>query len=179
MGNLLSADPLALSVLMTEDLYLIKGEALDASRPAAATEKEEEPAPAEPAIPARPEFNFMGQNNRFILMLVDEPGHEHASPATIDALGKILGGKGQSFDDIALVNLSKYQALQYPVFQEFFACSQVVFFGVDPRSLGLPAMAANSINSFDGVKILYSFSFDEMNADVQKKKAFWNEMKKL
>jgi hypothetical protein len=174
METLRATDPHALRILMTDDLYLLRNEPV-----AVPVASPEVPAAAPVVAESKPDFRFMGQNNRFLLLLVDEPGHEHASPTTIASLGKILGGKGYSFDDVALLNAAVHPPLEFAALKDFFACSYLVLFGAKPETVGLPALPFNTVSPHRGTKVLPTFGFAEMDDDVQKKKAFWNEMKKI
>lgn len=214
MSTLLTAHPLALRILMTEELYQVASE--NAGERKTEIVKEEIPAPLPVAkqepplivkapvaavgpvvpslseipkpvevnaeakpVPAEPvSFSYLGDNNKYLLVLVRTEGFEFTSPKNIETLGNILKGKQMEIKDIALVNLDRTPG-KIGALRAFFASSKIVMFGVNPHEIGLPTIASNEIVIHDGLKILATYSFDEMYADEQKKRAFWLEMKKL
>ncbi|MXV16938.1 hypothetical protein [Hufsiella ginkgonis] len=187
--HLITTDPFALRTLMTEDLYQLHEPAPAAiMEVAAAAEKPVPHAAAAADIPAvsakqeaafAPSFNYLGENNRFFLLLVNEPGHMHADAKTIDTLTLILKGKQLEVRDIALLNLAGHPQARFADMKSFFMCSKMVIFGIDPTATGLPPTPGNTITVHEGVKVLATYSIKEMQADEQKKRAFWAEMKKL
>lgn len=169
MSTLNAADALTLSLLLTDEVYLIKEDEIPvvqtASSPAAEIHQVS--------------FNYLGENNKYYLLLVNEPRHEVIDPKDLDALNNILKAKDMQLRDIALVNLAKYPDTNFEQLKSFFVSSKMVLFGINPQNIGLPAFAANVIAEQAGAKILATFSFAEMQNDVNRKRIFWNEMKKL
>jgi hypothetical protein len=174
MSALITADPLALHILMNDELYLFEEHSATAGAPAAAQAQQL----AEVPVPATL-FVCLGENRRFLLLLVDEPGEEFASAATLESLKKILAGLKMTMEDVALLNIARYPGTPFSQLRAWFACSRAVLFGIDPASLALPAIASNEIAVIDSMRLLTTFGFAEMNTHDQKKRVFWNEMKKL
>lgn len=174
MSALHTEHPLALRILLDEELYQVRE---TAASPSPAAPLAAAAAAAEPV--AGTDFEYLGHNRRFILLLVHEPGEPAVSPATLESLNRILGGLNLTLEDVALLNLARYPDATFNTLKGFFACSKAVLFGIDPARLGLPALPSNEISALDRVKLLATFSFQEMNAQKQKKRIFWDEMKKL
>ncbi len=165
MAGLTTTDPIALALLMTDDLYRIENEA---------------PPPLPQVVVAEPPaFHYLGENNAWFLVLVSDEHHPVADAATIDALERILKGKKMELRDVALLNVARHASVRFEHYREFFACNKLVLFGIPPQQIGLPAFGSNEISEHLGVKILPTYSFPEMAADEQKKRLFWNEMKKI
>ncbi|HEY1024315.1 MAG TPA: hypothetical protein VGE26_04065 [Sphingobacteriaceae bacterium] len=172
MEELLAHDPGALRMLMTEDLYLLP---------------ENEPSPAKvPALPApkaaepktEPEvFSYLGENNKYFLILVDDKKHQHLNTPDRESLLKILQAKGLELRDVAILNVDRHPGTRFDRLKDFFVPSRIVFFGMPAQSFGLPQISSNLPEKHEGVKLLTTFSFEEMQGDVEKKKAFWNVMK--
>lgn len=173
MPTLNATDSFALSLLLTEEIYLIKEEEIHAVNTERITAKE--------AVYERKQikFNYLGENNKYLLLLVNEPKYEVIGPNDLDSLNGILKAKNMELRDVALVNLAKYPDAKYEEMKAFFVPSKLVLFGVNPQSIGLPAFTANVIAEHSGAKILATFGFAEMQNDVNRKRLFWNEMKKL
>ena len=167
MSDLISRDPKVFSLLFSEELYQI------ASDKAA-------PAPIEAAAPATqpsPSFDYLGENNRFFLLLVDEPGQPYLDPVHREALTKILQAKGLELKDVAILNLHHYPDTNFAHLRSFFSCSRVCLFGIAPQGLQLPAFPSNEPGVFEEVKILTTFGLQELLQTQHKKVAFWNAMK--
>jgi hypothetical protein len=174
--TLLKTDhPLALRLLMTDDIYSAGKEQVKTVGP--------EPEKPEPAPEASEKeavsFHYSGENNKYLLIVVNDPIHTVINPADLTALTSILAAKNLELRDVAVMNLSKHYNSTFKEMKEFFSCSKLVLLGINPKDIGLPEIKNNSITTLAGTKILASFSISEMMKDVPKKKAFWNEMKQL
>lgn len=182
MSELKISNPLALHFLMTDDLYRVNSEELvveaiinpklQNTEATAATEVEE-------PIPAPIYFDYLGENNKYLLVLVNEPAHKHIEPKELEALLNILKAKKQELKDVAIVNLHTYPGATYPALKDFFACNSIVLFGINPSLLGIDGIQSNQQVAHQGTKVLATYSISEMLANVDKKRAFWDEMKKL
>lgn len=174
--SLKTTHPLALSRLLSDELYLIKDEISAKDN----VPQREEAAPAKDENkPEPPSFVYLGENNKYFLILVDQPGETHINKEDQADLEKILKAMGMELRDTAIMNLAAFPATDFTQLKAFFACSRLVLFGVDPARLNLPAVPGNQISMHQGVKILATFSFKEMQGDRNKKASFWNEMKKI
>lgn len=160
-----ASDPAALQYLMTEDIYLISEEEL-----AKTSVDSPESSPA---------FNYLGENNKFMLLLIQEDSHPNLRSNELEALANILGAKRMSIKDVAIVNQRKYSASSWKEFKAYFACSSIVLFGIDPQEVKIRPLPKNAITDFEGMQVLFTYSFAEMLDSVDKKREFWNQMKKL
>ncbi len=186
MNELKSSNPLALQYLLTEDLYLVDevaGQAPAADQPPVKVEeaplKETLPEPAKEQPAEYSSFDYLGENNKYVLLLTSDAAQKIMAPKELEALQSILGAKKMEMKDVALVNLHRYPGATFAGLKSFFVCSKVVLFGINPQQIQLPPMASNKITDFQGTKILATFSFAEMMDTLDKKKAFWTEMKGL
>lgn len=201
MSTLKVSDPFALQFLMTDDLYSIKSEEIPEAEmankaPKSVVKAIEVSIPGEPIptiidtpdiskepVSAKAEppsfYEYLGENNKYILVLLNDPANKTIEPKELETLTNILKGKKQEIKDIALVNLNNYPAATFSSLKSFFACNSVVLFGVNPAQLGIEGIQSNQITSHQGTNILATFSIAEMLINVDKKRAFWDEMKKL
>lgn len=124
-------------------------------------------------------FEYLGENNKYILILVNEAAHQHIAPKELETLSNILKGKKQELKDVALVNLNNYPSATFSALKKFFACNSIILFGIDAAKIGIEPIQLNQITSFQGTKILSTFSIAEMLTDVDKKRLFWDKMKSL
>lgn len=160
-----ASDPAALQYLMTEDIYLIGEEEL-----AKTSLNSQE---------SNPTFNYLGENNKFMLLLIQEDSHPNLRSNELEALANILGAKRMSIKDVAIVNQRKYTASSWKEFKDYFGCRSIVLFGVDPPELKIRPLPKNVITDYEGMQVLFTYSFAEMLSSVDKKREFWNQMKKL
>lgn len=171
MSALKTIHPVALQFLMTEDLYAladatVKPEAL-AIAPAVAVED------------APTFFEYVGENNKYVLILLNDAAHKTISPKELETLQNILKGKKQDLKDVAILNLHQYPTATFKALKDFFACNALILFGINPAQLQLEGIQANEITLQNGTRILATFSIAEMLQHVDKKRVFWEEMKKL
>jgi len=180
MSELKAEHALALQILMNEDLYLIDsvsqfaGEEQSSQPPSVAVDIKGTLAEAEAVA-----FDYHGENNKYFAILVNYPSHQYMAPKELEALQSILGAKKMEIKDVAIVNLNKYPTASFQQLKSFLVSSRMVLFGINPQTLQLPSIPSNQITEHGGVKILATFAFGEMMADVDKKKIFWNVMKNL
>lgn len=173
MEKLLADDLSALRLLMTEDLYKVAETHVPV--PAAIipeTVVTQATEPEEPTV-----FSYLGENNKYFVILVNDQKHQHLNTTDKEALLKILQAKGMELRDVAIVNIHKHPGTTFSGLKNFFVPSRIVFFGLSAEQFGIPAISANQPGKFQEVHLLSTYSFDEMQSDVNKKKAFWQVMK--
>jgi DNA polymerase III psi subunit len=157
--SLLSNNAQALKILFNEELYAI------------GTSKEDK------VVQESIEFNYLGGNNRFFLLLVHSPNEKYLEKQHLELLLKILQAKGLQLEDVAILNTANQPQLGFEALQTFFACAKICLFGIDPATLGLDNMASNEPFIHEGVRVLATFSLAELEQTQHKKVAFWNVMK--
>src|SRR5690606_211510 len=126
-----------------------------------------------------PAFNYQCENNRFMLLLIQEDSHPNFRSNELEELASILGVNRMSIKDVAIVNQRKHSSSSWKEFKAYFACSSIVLFGIDPQEVKIRPLPKNVITDFEGIKVLFTYSFAEMMNSVDKKREFWNQMKKL
>ncbi|WP_026896951.1 hypothetical protein [Daejeonella oryzae] len=204
MSNLLSDDPAALKLLMNEDLYFIREtqpkvvskekatvhQVLEKSNTITEADKlVEVPRPdkiPEVVMPADEpnagkaiytDFNYLGENNKYFLVLIQDQIHTHLNAAHKDLLLNILKAKKMDLRDVAIVNLRSYPEVTFTQLKDFFVCNRMLILGIPPAQIALPSITLNRDEKHKEVKILASFSLGEMQNDVNKKREFWNVLK--
>ncbi|WP_423146997.1 hypothetical protein [Rubrolithibacter danxiaensis] len=173
MPSLKTSDHLALSLLLSEDLYLLKEEEIISSAKASPPE----------TVPAKKEeevfYNYLGENNKYLLLLVDDPQNKIIDKKELESLINILQAKKLELRDVAILNINSCKAIAFEQLKSFFASRSMVLFGINPSRLEVPDIVSNKISEYKGVKLLATYSFAEMQNDTVKKRVFWNEMKLL
>lgn len=171
MSELLTSDPGALRLLMTEEIFMVKE-----VQPVVPVNEPGPPVidtPADLAV----DFTYLGENNKYFLILVEDQNHAHLTKEHQEMLLKIIQAKGLELRDVAILNLRRYPGIQLEAIKDFFAPSRIVLFGINPQHIGLPTIASNEPQKAENVKVLSTYHFEEMKNDVNKKRALWNVFK--
>lgn len=183
MGKLITHNTNALRFLMTEDLYDL-GDSLHAHIPPIAQNeaqaKPENTLPVQEVIKEEVNpvcFDYLGENNRYFLIIVDDKTHPGLNSVHREMLMKIMAAKKLELRDLAILNLAKYPGTNFSDLKNFFSCNRLTLFGIDPQKIGLPAMGSNQPGKHLEVKVLATFGLEEMSSNTDKKREFWNVMK--
>lgn len=185
MSNLLSQNQAALKMLFTDDIYFIQqNTAIVTDQPGASVQKKTVTAPeteklveTEVGIKEAANFEYQGENNKYFLVLIDDKIHTRMNPVHLEMLLKVMGAKKLELRDLAIVNINRYPGLKFTDLKTFFSCSRLVMFGVRSDQITMPAVKLNKIESAGSVKVLATYSLEEMRNDADKKREFWNVMK--
>ncbi|HYH57182.1 MAG TPA: hypothetical protein VD772_11250 [Anseongella sp.] len=197
----ITKDPAALAFLFTEELYAIREK--PGSRTALRPERQAEKGPARMAeqpekgtgelsapesgpdgpqkLPPQEEvFHYLGENRRFVLVLVSYPGEEYLPAAEKAYLEKVLGAVNLNLEDIALLNYARYADRKYAELKAFFAFAGLLLFGVAPQQLQIPGpVLPYHLGLVENVKILAADSPEVFRPDPAKKKQLWAELKRI
>lgn len=163
-------DANALRFILQEEIYLLNDDktlytAAEAPSPVIETPK--------------PVFNYLGSNKKNFLVLVNYAGHEYIQDDHLAALDSVLGRKGHAREDVAIVNLAKHDWADQQQLLAFFEPKTLVILGNNAIPTGADEVKFNQIEKIEDIAVLYTFSFDEMMTNVEKKKAFWEQIKAL
>ncbi|WP_099367072.1 hypothetical protein [Sphingobacterium sp. 1.A.4] len=156
--SLHTTNPVALQALMSETLFIPK------------TPQQE--------LTSVEEFIYQGDKSTGVLFILRYPDYPYFSPAAEEAFLKTIGALQLHAGNVAVVNLANsHNPNDWKRIMAFFQPKKITLLGVEPISLGLPAIAHNSYMHGKIATVFNTFSFEEMFADVQKKKMFWMEFK--
>lgn len=185
-------NPALLQYFLQDDLYLLNedksvynGESKHFEIPQAEFNILTEAAAAIAPISApvaetpKPNFKYLGANKKQFLILVHYTADEHIGEAHLKALESTLGRKSLSIDDVAILNTAKYASNNHQDFVGFFSPAKLLILGTAATPAGLASPRLNVIQQLENRLQLYTHSFDEMLADRDKAKAFWEQMKNL
>jgi len=187
----------ALRLLMTEDIYILDQKSVSSENSInteKTTEPEKEivaeksvmpqmpvviPVPDSEEIKKPKEFTYLGENNKYFLILIDDTKNREISSLHKETLLKIMSAKGFELRDLAILNLDQFPDTTISELKEFFSCSKLALFGINPQRIALPGISSNKVENHANIKLLSTFSIDEMISDVTKKKEFWAIMKEF
>jgi hypothetical protein len=142
------------------------------------SKEEAKPAAIEIALPnTKKDFKYLGENNKYILIIVKEPAVDFLKRDDLTFLLKILAAKKLELNDVAIINTEKNDALNFEDLKDFFACNKIITFGIDPKSLQITSAVANKKSVFKNISILGTWDLTRLQQDVNKKTIFWNEFK--
>ncbi len=193
MNALQSHHPIALSLLINEDIYLINTPIMavaDAVTPPIVVAEPAEimanipPKPAPEIIAQlpqtdKPNYRYLGDNNKSILILVNETDAEILNKDDLLALNKLLAARKLEQKDVAILNIQKNTQLNFAQLKDFFGFNKLLLFGINPKDLAITGIVANQICTFEGVPILGTWHLKQMQADEKKKLIFWAQFKTL
>jgi hypothetical protein len=172
MSNLLTDNPIALQALMNETLFST-GFAMEDVQ----SQSLDENSAVNWDSPGE-EFVYKGNKTTGVLFILRYPSYPYFSPAAEEAFIKTIGALQLTPENVAVVNLANPQnPNDFKRIMEFFRPKKITLLGVEPTSLKLPEIAHNSYMKGRIATVFNTFSFEEMFADVNKKKLFWGEFK--
>ncbi|MEJ5053077.1 hypothetical protein [Sphingobacterium sp. MYb382] len=178
MQNLLTRNPAALQALMSEALFST-GEDLSVAPAVEAAIAVADTAVATPQVTSeQEEFIYQGDKSTGVLFILRYPAYPYFSPAAEEAFVKTIGALQLNLQNVAVVNLANaHNPNDFKRIMAFFQPKKITLLGVEPASLKLPAIAHNAYMKGKIATVFNTFSFEEMFADIAKKKAFWGEFK--
>jgi hypothetical protein len=199
-NNLNTTDPIALSLLFNDDLYILeqkepeiveKKELLPTQSINISNQEVTQPVKIEITEPVKevikpveeikpstkPFYEYLGENNKSFLVIINNTEKDFLAKADLDFLLKIIKAKGLVLDDIAILNKAKYQNLSFDTLKEFFGFNKMLTFGINPKEFGVVGIESNKKFIFKKSSILGTWDLGQLNTDVKKKTTFWNELK--
>ncbi len=126
----------------------------------------------------QPVFNYLGANKKNFLILASYSEHEYIKDEHLVALESVLSRIGYSREDVAILNLAKHGSTFEQVLA-FFGPKKLVILGESAIPQRMGNAKFNVIEKSEDLAVLYTFSFDEMMANVDNKKTFWEQIKNL
>ena len=160
-----------LKYIYHEDLYIIN-EPVNASvsRETVSSIEEKITDPAEEELTSVQEvkpITFFGNNEKGILILVNDPNNEFLNQKELEFLMTIIeAGLQLSKTDIALVNISQYP---YEQVLDELPCNYIISFDENEKS-----NTKYQVMHKEGKKILYAENLTTIKADKKKKRSLWN-----
>lgn len=166
MTQLNTTNPFALRYLMDDTLFQFEVESPLLEQAIAET--------------SRPSFDILGANKSRILYLIENLAESYFSPTAQDAFIKTLHALGLALDDVAVLNLAQVgEEINFETLFTHFNPQKIVLAGPSPNKIGVNGLSLNIVSSQQSIKLLYTYSFEEMLTDTNKKKLFWQAVKSL
>lgn len=136
-------------------------------------------APKGAEVPAQKEVNFLGRNEKGILILVSKDDAVYLPDGELNFLTAILAACQLSLGDVAIVNWKTTRTDLAPL-QQQLGSRFVLLFDVSPLEAGLPINFPHfQIQQFNGRTYLSSPALSDVEKEVTIKRQLWPSLKKM
>ena len=134
--------------------------------------------PQQEQIRSAEEFVYRGDKSSGILFILRNSDYTYFSPKAEEAFEKTLQAIQLEVSRVAMVNLDHpHNPNDWKRIMRCFQPVKIILLGVEPTSLQLPAIAHNTFMKGKKATVFYTYSFEEMFAEVEKKKRFWYQFR--
>lgn len=128
----------------------------------------------------RPLLTFKGENLKQLILIFEHQHDQYLNQEQENLLKKILGAINYSLKDVGMINLHHYK--KKPDLDQLLelGCNHLIGLGINPSTLSKDRnMISHQVFDRKNIKILLSYSLDELNQDKNKKISLWNNLKKM
>ena len=124
--------------------------------------------------PAEKQDNFLGENKKNILIIVDYKEAKYLPDDELSFLTNMLNACKLNLADVAIVNLNARDGVNYKELVAELKSRIVFLFGVEPSFFGLPVSFPHfQIQPFANATFLFTPSLNECNKDALLKSKLW------
>lgn len=125
-------------------------------------------------------WKSLGNNQKNILVIVNNKEVVHLPDNEFSFLGGILGACKLSVADVAIVNLNNHPEATYKELTSYFKSKVVFLFDAEPAAFGLPMSFPHyQIQAFAANSFLYAPSLKDLEDDKGEKSKLWVCLKRL
>lgn len=135
------------------------------------------PVAATPAVV--PDVKFLGENQKNIALFIKNEGGAYLNEELFNLLTNILNACKLGMQDIALINIAHYPAIDFTSWQSAVKMKQAVLFGIPPASMGLEDFPVYQVISANGCQLLHSDDLYPISQDKVMKGRLWQGLKQL
>ena len=131
--------------------------------------------------PTSVHYNYLGENNKYILILINQPLKTEIIRATdLLLLEKTLAALKLELRDVAIVNLQQCESLHFKSLKEFFSCNKVIGFGIELAKIGIEKeVPINTVFRIEDCPFLLASSLEELSSNQAQKVIWWSAMKSI
>lgn len=134
-------------------------------------------APA--AEKALPKVKYLGENQKNILLLIQNESEAYLNEELFNLLTNILNACKLGMQDVALVNAATYPGLTLVDYKNAIPVRQCIIFAVPPANIGLPPMQTFQLETHEQIPCLYSEGLQLIATDKNLKGKLWMGLKQL
>jgi len=126
-------------------------------------------------------YNYLGENNKYILILIDQPlKTEIIAAKDLLLLEKTLTALKLELRDVAIVNLQQCEELHFKSLKEFFSCNKVLGFGIELAKIGIEKeVAINTVFRIEDCPFLLTSALEVLSNNQAQKVIWWSAMKSI
>lgn len=201
MNSQLTSNADALRLFFTEDIFMVEDKNQNASvepvtlaevkapetiaLPTINVQYEELPEKIaiveepKPTIKKESSFEFLGKNQKGILILVHDQENKVSTPVGTELLRKLVKAIELTNNDFALLNYANYPDTTFEDLKRFFNCQLVLSFGVTTQQLGLDEQPSHQIVKFGETKFVFTKNLHDLDSDQLSKKTLWASLQQL
>lgn len=180
----MSADKIILPDFLIADLY--KSSLVDIDDLSAYQQplpEETLPAEHEAGDTSPQKIKYYGENNKNIIVIVNQPGAKDIAKEDLFFLANILKACQLSTADIAIVNAAG-QEVTYLAIKEQLNAIQILLFDAEPSVIGLPfKIPSFQVQNYAGCTIMTAPALSALNKQTQEgkllKTKLWNSLKQV
>lgn len=173
MSQLLTQDPIAIRILMSETIF--SSSSIDELPDSSQKEEDLKQSDAVLVKGANSDLSFWGSNEKKVLFLIRNSAVDYFSIEAEDAFLKTLAALKLTIDDVSIVNLARNNTPFNEIKKILSSRFCIYCEGESEANQNL----FNKLFEKDGLTFFYTYSFEEMLTDVNKKRAFWNAIKEI
>lgn len=130
-------------------------------------------------LPQPYNISFLGNNEKKILVLVNECDTTFLPVADLNFLINILSACKITMADIALINFDKNREINYDILMKYFEPASVLLFGINPADLQFPMHFPHyQLQHYNNQTYICAPALSILATDKEKKKALWNSLQK-
>lgn len=123
---------------------------------------------------------FLGKNAKKVMIATSSKDHAYLAENELEMLINMLSACGLALEDVAILNTANNAAATYDVILQELTPAKLLFFGVKPSSLDFPLeIPLYKIQKFNGMNLLSSASFSELQSNKDEKVKLWKSLQEL
>jgi hypothetical protein len=126
------------------------------------------------------QWKFLGNNNKKVLILVNEPAAVFLKDEELSFLTRMLGACKLTLADTAIVNIHQEQERNYQQLISFFNCTAALLFNVSPADLDMPVdFPYYQLQNISGCTFLQSPPLAILEPNEKERGKLWLSLRKL
>ena len=138
------------------------------------------PSIPEKAEPGERSINYLGNNNKQVVILVNYTDTVYIPDEQLNFLTSVLTACKLSLDDVAILNTNQIGSIPFKELYKTVPAKSVLLFDIMTEAISLPInFPLFQVQSFDGINYLTAPPLDKIEKDKSFKMDLWTSLKKL
>lgn len=131
------------------------------------------------AAKALPKLKYLGENQKNILLLIENESEAYLNEELFNLLTNILNACKLGMQDVALLNIAAYPGLTLQDYHQATGFRQCILFAIPHARLGLAEMAPYLAETHFGASVVFSDHLQQIATDKALKGRLWMALKQL